>query len=355
MATGPEKAEEEFFPIHLAIMQPGTVTPVNLYLRGKAGGPFILYKRAHTPLREDIRERLIANRVESLYLRTEDRAAYDDYVEENITAIVRDGLLPRRKACRIIYETSGRVMERLFNDPRSGKSMQRARKAVQATVLSILDDPETLWDTLSMAEQDYYTHTHCVNVSLLLVGVSRDVLGITDASELERIGLGGIFHDIGKSRIPPEILNKPGRLTPEEFAHIKHHPQLGVEIASAHRRIAPTTRQIILSHHEHYNGAGYPRGVASGTLSAVVRMANIVDVYDALTTRRPYSDARPAYDALRLMLDRMDAELDRELLERFVEFLGPYEFRQALRARHGPARGRPGAEVQGKRPEAPVG
>ncbi len=329
-------AIEELFAIPLAVMQPGTVAPVNLYILYQEPAHFILYKKARTPLREEIRERLMAHAVTSLYLRKKDEKAYYDYVETNIQAIIRDDLLPGEKASQLVYESSARVMEDTFADPRSGRNVQRAHSMVEATVLSILKDPEALWHMTAMAQHDYYTYTHCVHVCMFLVTACRDLLGITDKAMLQHVGLGGLFHDIGKSQIPEDILNKPGKLTAEEFEQIKAHPEMGARIVKRDRKMSHTSGQIVRAHHEHFDGGGYPFGLVGEGIGKITRLATIIDVYDALTTKRAYAGAREPYQALELMLDTMARQFDAPLLRAFVKFLGPTEYRMALRARWDP-------------------
>jgi HD-GYP domain-containing protein (c-di-GMP phosphodiesterase class II) len=324
---------DDYFPIPLAIMQPGTVAPVNLYVYTGEPAQFILYKRAQAPLREEIRERLMQHDVDSLYLLKTDRDAYYDYVEENLSSIIRDNLMPQEKACQLVYESSSRVMEDTFENPRSGRNLRRAHDMVEATVLSIVKDPESIWHMAAMASHDYYTFTHCVHVSMFLVAGARDVLGITDRRTLMQIGLGGIFHDIGKSQIPEDILNKPGRLTHEEFEQIKKHPDLGLRLVKRARNLVAASGRIIRNHHEHYDGHGYPDGLIGEGIADVVRLATVIDVYDALTTKRCYADARSAFEALAMMLKEMDGLFDENLLRSFIKYLGPKETRLRLRAR----------------------
>ena len=333
MATESTVGEEDLFPIPLAVIQPGTLAPVDLYILYDRPQHFILYRHALTPFREEIRERLLTHGVADLYLQRKDERAYHDYVEENLTTIIKDDLLPAPKACQLVYETSSRVMAETFEEPRSGRNMQRAHTMVEATVLSILKDPEALWHMTSVAAHDYYTYTHCVHVCMFLVSASRDLFGITDITLLRPIGVGGLFHDIGKSQIPQEILNKPARLTAEEFEKVKMHPALGVDIVKHDAKTPRSATQIIRSHHEHYDGCGYPQGLAGEGINKVARLATIIDVYDALTTRRAYAPARAPFEALDLMLNQMTAEFDVDMLRAFIRFLGPQEFRMELRAR----------------------
>jgi HD-GYP domain-containing protein (c-di-GMP phosphodiesterase class II) len=331
METGASLQDHQVFPIPLATMQPGTLAPVDLYIRTQRPAGYVLYKGARAPLRNEIRERLLVHGVRTLYLRKKDESAYYDYVEENVSAIIKDDLLPVEQACEVVYKTSSRVMAKVFDEPRSGKTLKRAHSMVEATVLSVLKNPDALWHMLDMASHDYYTYTHCVNVSMFMVAASRDLLGIDDHRVLERIGLGGVFHDIGKSQIPESILSKPGRLTSEEFERIKAHPVLGLDLVKNDRKASATTAQIVRGHPEHCDGSGYPDGLADRSIGKVVRLATIVDVYDAMTTNRSYARAREPFHALKIMLTEMDTQFDKALLRAFVKFLGPRDMRQELR------------------------
>ena len=321
--AAPEPDVSSVFPVPLAAMQPGTLAPVDLYIHVTNPPHYVLYKKAQAPLREETRGRLMDHGVRELYLRKADEDAYYDYVEDNIHAIIRDDLMPVERASEIVYKSSARVMQKVFDDPRSGKTMKRAHTMVEATVLSIMKDPDALWHMSDMASHDYYTYTHCVHVCMFMVGAGRSLLGITDQRRLEQIGLGGVFHDIGKSQIPDSILSKPGRLTPEEFEAIKRHPVVGTSIVEHDRRMSTVAMQIVRGHHEHCDGSGYPDGLADRSIGKVVRLANVVDVYDALTTNRSYSRARTPYEALGLMVGDMKAQFDGDLLSAFVKFLGP--------------------------------
>jgi putative nucleotidyltransferase with HDIG domain len=314
--------ESDLFPIHLAVMQPGTLAPVDLYMRAGAGGDFTLYKAAHMPLTAETRDRLLTRGTEVLYIHKKDQEAYQDYVEENLIAIVRDDLIPYRDACRIVYDSSARVVHDVFDDPRSGRNLKRAETMVEGVVISILKSPGALWEILSLASHDYYTYTHSVQVSVLLVGASRELLDVSDADLLKRIGHGGMLHDIGKTRISNDILYKPGPLTDEEFEVIKQHPLMGLELVERHRKLPATSAAIVRSHHERYDGQGYPDGVPGDRMRPVARLSKIVDVYDALTTERAYAPARAPYEALKLM-KQLEGQFDAGLLDGFIQFLGP--------------------------------
>lgn len=316
-----------FFPVPLAIMRPGTLAPVNLYVRIRPPAEFTLYKTGRSRLSDETRQRLIERGVSYLYVRKEDEDAYYAYVEDHIADILKDGLLPTEDAWQIVYRTSSRVMEDVFENPRSGRNIRRAHKMAEAAVYSVLNDRAALWCMTAVASHDYSTYTHCVNVCIFLVSACRDVLDISETAVLNRVGLGGMLHDIGKSAIPEEILTKPGKLTPQEFEQIKEHPALGLDIVKCYMDVPRLAAQVILSHHEHFDGTGYPRGLAGERIARVVRLATIIDVYDALTTERPSAAAMASYDALALMLAGMTGYFDVPMLRSFVEFLGPQDAR----------------------------
>jgi HD-GYP domain-containing protein (c-di-GMP phosphodiesterase class II) len=317
-----EQTSAQFLPVHLALVQPGTVPPVALYLRAGAGEQFTLYCAAHTTFDEEARGRLLEHGVQALYVRLEDEGAHSQYVEQNIEAIIRDDLLPPGEASRLVYETSSRLMQHVFDDPRSGRNIARVEPVVRAAVRSLMRNPDTLWEITDLASHDYRTYTHSVNVSVLLVAFSLNVLSIQDASALESIGFGGMVHDLGKSMVPAEILNKAGPLTDEEFEKVQEHPLTGLSLVECHRELGTMETAIIRSHHERPDGRGYPDQLEYVDIPRMARVAKVLDCYDAMTTDRPYARARSPYETLRIM-KRMDGHFDETILNGFIRFLGP--------------------------------
>ncbi len=322
MNNPPEQTSSQFLPVHLAQVQPGTVPPVALFFRTGPQDQFTLYCAAHTPFDEEARGRLLERDVQALYVRLQDGAAYDRYIEQNLAAIIRDDLLPPGEASRLVYQTSSRVMRAVFDDPRSGTNITRVEPVVRATVGSITRNPDTLWEMTDLASHDYETYRHSVNVSVLLVAFSCKVLNIQDAPVLESIGFGGMLHDVGKSLVPAGILNKSGPLTDEEFDRVQEHPLTGVSLVEHHRQLGTVERAIIRSHHERPDGRGYPDELQYQDIPQVARVAKVVDCYDAMTTDRPYARARTPFETLRVM-KRMDGQFDETILNGFIRFLGP--------------------------------
>jgi putative nucleotidyltransferase with HDIG domain len=150
----------------------------------------------------------------------------------------------------------------------------------------------------SIESADSYTFGHCNRVADYSVAVARQ-LGLDDA-EIHTIQLGAYLHDLGKIRVPHEILNKVGRLTSEEFEIIKKHPEWGVELLEG-IDFPWDIRSIILYHHEKYDGTGYPHGLKGDEIPLSAQILCIADVYDALTTTRSYRSAMAQGEALGVM------------------------------------------------------
>lgn len=172
---------------------------------------------------------------------------------------------------------------------------------------------------LKIAKYDYYTYTHCVNVSTYAIGFAKSLH--VDTKDLLTIGMAALMHDIGKRKISSEIINKDGRLTPEEFEEIKKHPLYGVEILKELNQDDPLLLILIEQHHEKVNGSGYPHGLKNEEIHLYSKILCIVDIFDALTTKRSYKAALRTFEAFNIMYNHMRNELDIELLQKFMKFM----------------------------------
>ena len=208
-------------------------------------------------------------------------------------------------------------------DLSSGKELplESGYKIVDDIFDSITRNYNAILGLVKLRRRDEYTYTHCINVcvlaSLLAVHVGHP------PEVTKKIGLAGLFHDIGKAHIADEILNKKGRLTAEEFMIMKKHPELGLR----HVKGSNLPEEIIngiYEHHEKLNGTGYPRGLKGDEISETARIISIVDIYDALTSRRVYKDPMLPHQALCLMYSMRGEELDERLLSYFIRSQGIY-------------------------------
>lgn len=226
-------------------------------------------------------------------------------------------------ARRILGEAAG-VVGGLLNEARLGKNVDpdRARPLVRAMRESAQRNPGALISLARIKEADTYTFQHSVSVCALLMSFSQ-AMGL-DAATVEEAGMGGLLHDVGKMRVPQEVLNKPGKLTEAEFAVMKSHVDLGEAILRGVPGLSEVVIRIAGEHHEKVGGGGYPRGLDGAGLSQAGRMAAVVDVYDALTSNRVYRRGTEPTEVLRKLLEWSGSHLDGDLVQLFIRALGIY-------------------------------
>lgn len=312
-----DRLELYFTPINIEKINPNSVINFDLYI--KMGRKFVLYKNRHLLIdREDI-GRLLHNAVDTLFIHIKDKKNFRTYLEDNVENLLKSEDVPIQKKAEILHDSAINVVEDIFDNPRSGPAIQRSKQIIGHTVDFILGSPQSFANLLRIRKHDFYTYTHSVNVCTFLVSLARE-LGISDKKDLKAIGEGGLLHDLGKSMVPSAIINKPGKLVKGEWEVMKKHPTYGVDLARTTREINDISIIIIGQHHEKPGGTGYPGGLKSEELSIFANMASIVDVYDAITTNRPYSTARSPMDAAHFLLENK-VEFNEKILLKFIKML----------------------------------
>lgn len=228
-----------------------------------------------------------------------------------------------KRATLIRHQAVG-LVRTVMQDARLGKAieMERVGSVVEDITASILRNPGALLGLLRIKSKDDYTFLHSVSVCTLLVAFCK--ARALDADTCYQAGLGGLVHDTGKALVPDEILNKPGRLTEEEFAIIRKHPRDGYEILKQSPGIGPIPLDITLHHHERIDGSGYPDKQGAGAISELAQMAAIVDVYDAITADRCYHKGMPAADALRKLYEWSKFHFNPAFVQEFMRCVGIY-------------------------------
>lgn len=196
------------------------------------------------------------------------------------------------------------------------KAMEDSSTVVHRLVNEILHNSHVMVNIVDMKVFDDYTFYHSVNVAILslLVGVS---MGLTQ-SELYRLGLGALLHDIGKVFVGQKIVDKPGQLTAEEMVKMQKHPVLGYEFLRDHSDVPVTSYVGVLQHHERYDGSGYPDGLKDHAISRFARIIAVADVYDALNSDRPYRHAILPSNAMEYIMGGSGTYFDPQCVEIFA-------------------------------------
>ena len=195
-----------------------------------------------------------------------------------------------------------------------------ARQSVSAIAESLEKNIAAMVWLTRIKRADEYTAQHCVNVAILSMGLAQALEWQQD--QIELAGLAGMLHDLGKTKLDKTILNKPGRLSDDEYDHVKQHSRFGYLMLREDKEVHPAVAQAVLEHHERPDGAGYPNGRDRASLQPMSALISVVDAYDAITSKRPYSSARSHHEALGILWKQRNQQFDAGMVEALIQFLG---------------------------------
>ena len=233
------------------------------------------------------------------------------------------GNIPNHRIYNALHK-SREIMDEIVKTDKISKTKYKESEELIEVILDDLVSSET--DTIKLLKDlnsyDDYTYNHSVNV-LLLTSVFSHKLKKYTMEELRSLLLGAFLHDIGKMKLDKQLLNKKGKLNVSEFQKMKRHPQLGYEIIKNVASSDVIVQQCILFHHEKFNTKGY-YGLPYENLPMFPKIIAICDVFDALTSRRPYRNASAPANALKIILNSTNNHFDYELINRFINILGPF-------------------------------
>ena len=320
----------DYLPISPNSLRTNTTVGCDIYLLAKTTAEvrFVLYCRGDAVFDEDKKNMLVAQRIKSLFVKKEEQQTFYDYLENNFEHIVSDTNISPDERTKIVHSAATNLVKDIFNDPSTG-SVNRAKQFASNLVDYVIKDTKAAESLLKMAVHEYHTYTHSVNVAAVgTLFAQRLGLGLKD---LKGLCAGILLHDVGKTKISADILNKKGKLTKEEFDIVKKHPELGAEVLKETGYEFEEELIVALQHHENDDGSGYPYGLKKDEIHPCGKIARIIDVYDALTAKRSYKDAARPFTALKEMKDDMLHCFDTELFKEFIRFLGPYDPRKKQR------------------------
>jgi putative nucleotidyltransferase with HDIG domain len=223
------------------------------------------------------------------------------------------------------YRQTKQIVQQAMTEAKMGRAFnsEAVVTAVDSLVGSVLRNPDALTSLARLKSFDEYTYYHSVNTCVLALAVGRNLRMNRD--DLQRIAFGMLLHDIGKTQLPAELLNRPDRLEEDDLAQVKRHVEQGAEYLSRTVKVEPPVLLPVLEHHERLDGSGYPYGKKRHQLSEFGMIAGVVDVYDALTSDRPYRKAVTPHHALQMLYDMTRRGLlDAAFVERLIRCIGIY-------------------------------
>ena len=262
-------------------------------------------------------------------------AVSEKQAEIEIDAALEQVVLGGRRAVRLSIEhemeraalicsQSKQAMVSMFEEVRMGNSVDAggARDLVEEISDSVMRNPSALISLARLKTVDDYTYLHSVAVCAMMVVLAKQ-LGL-DEAKTRLAGLAGLMHDLGKAAMPPTVLNKPGKLTAAEFEIMKSHPVKGHAMLLMSDNFDADTLDVCLHHHEKIDGSGYPEGLKGDAISLMAKMGAVCDVYDAITSNRPYKTGWDPAESLRKMAEWSNGHFDQKVFQAFVKSMGIY-------------------------------
>ena len=223
----------------------------------------------------------------------------------------------------------------MFREVRMGGAL-RAENALPLTneiYLSVVRNPGALISLTRLKTKNNYTYMHSVAVCALMIALARQ-MGLEE-DETKLLGMAGLLHDVGKIAIAEEILDKPGRLTDDEFNLIKTHPERGWEMLKDSVGVDDVSLDVCLHHHERMDGKGYPEKLDADSLSMFAKMGAVCDVYDAISSDRSYKEKWTPAESIRKMASWKDGHFDALIFDSFVKTIGIYPVGSLLKLKSG--------------------
>ncbi|MEH6473340.1 MAG: HD-GYP domain-containing protein [Halopseudomonas sp.] len=223
-----------------------------------------------------------------------------------------------------VLRQANQVIAEMMRDAQTGSKLtsDSAGQIVERMTRSLIRNPDVLPALTQIRDTDQYTFEHSVGACALMVAFCH-YLDI-DAQTIYSIGIGALLHDIGKVKIPDAILNKPGRLSDDEFKVMRSHVVHSKRILAQCDGIDSTAMAVAAEHHERYDGSGYPNGLLGEQMSRYSQIASIIDVYDAITSDRCYQKGLQPTEALRRLYEWSETQFNPELTQQFIRFIGVY-------------------------------
>jgi len=297
-----------YFRIRLSTIRADKVTTFDIFLN--IDGKFVTYRHAGDKMADDKIEQLHKRDTgNSFFIRAEDKEKYRLWVREEMNS---DLLRPEEKA-KILRESSLAIMEDLFENPDVNKALDDSRPIINDFLNFMEQSPESMGYLISLSGHDFYTYNHSLDVGIYALGLGS-VLSY-NRKDLEELGLGCLFHDIGKRNVPLEILCKKGPLDETEWEQMKRHPQFGLMILNQNPNISDAIKAACFEHHESWAGNGYPQQISANEIHPFARIVAITDTYDAMTTQRSYNVPMKPYDAVQMMKEKLAGRYDPEMLK----------------------------------------
>lgn len=317
VSAGEGLLKSQYFRVPVNLYQPGDLVEEDVYFLYQ--GNYLLYRLKNLIWKSEDQSKLSEFEVEHLYIRCETERDRNRFLEKKLKALLDQPGIPDQEKAELVYHTSKSLLEELFERPDSPETLRRSLNSVQNSISFLSKDKKNFFDLMSCATSHFSEFSHGLHVSAYAIALAKQA-GIRAFNQISAIGIAAILHDIGKSKISREILEKPDRLDAEERKLIERHPVFSFEIVHKAGITPALSEMIILQHHEKPDGRGYPSGI-SNDLHQFTRIVSLCDSFDLLTSDRPYKKAVSPVEAIDFLRQTAKDEMDHKLLVDFIRML----------------------------------
>ena len=305
-----------YLPIALGTLVPAERLDFDLFVR-KGENKAVLFRGRNYPLDDDDIRRLSDSSKATLYIRLTEHEEYCDYLRQ---AILENPDLPGPQRLQVLMAVNRSVFESAFHSPNINRYLEFASAFGDELTTVMCDNDIVLSVMIRLMSHDYYTYTHVANVTTYCLALACG-LGITDRQVLREITIGGLLHDFGKRFVPKSILNSTRRLTDEQWMLIQQHPTTGFRDFSTRKDLSWGQLMMVYQHHERPDGRGYPVGVGTSEIHDWAKMCKLADVFESLSSDRPYRRADPVPKVMEYMEAKAGTEFDEEMVRCFLAMI----------------------------------
>jgi putative nucleotidyltransferase with HDIG domain len=250
----------------------------------------------------------VLDRADVFYVPEAQRANYKRYVFDRMNEV---GIETKLKA-QILRESSLTLAEEIFEQPDVNQALEDSRELITNFIDFMDNEPEGMSHLISLSSHDFYTYNHSLDVGIYSLGLGKVVGYVKE--DLQELGRGALFHDIGKRNVAVDIICKNGPLSDVEWAQMQKHPQYGLKILTDYN-CSEAMKACCFEHHESFLGNGYPQQLPGDEIHPMARIVAITDTYDALTTKRSYNQPMTPTDAVAFMSSKIANRYDPDLLK----------------------------------------
>lgn len=311
--------KEPYVGLRIHLIRPDSIPAISFYV--KRGKRYRRYRDGRENFSPYEIQCLLDAGIDKIYLERRDSAPVRQYLETFLLS--NTGGEPKVTAeaqVGLMRSAAVRLTEELFQDP-SPENIRKGMKAVSGFVNVLVRDPKAFYYLIQLSSHDHYTYQHSVGVSLNAIALGKKIK-FSSEQDLLDLGIAGLLHDIGKTRVKPEIINKPGPLDKAEWEEMRQHSTWGYELVKDNKEVGQRSKLAILHHHEENSGGGYPHGLTDNQISIFAKIVTIADIFNALTTNRTYSKAKTPFEAFKLIQSAMMHKVDKQLFAELVMIYG---------------------------------